>query len=231
MSRVMAFLPAYNEEAHLPAVLSELKPLIETILVVDDGSTDRTAELARAAGVEVLSRGYNLGVGETTREGLAWALKNDFDAVVMLDSDGQHKPGEITRFLEKFERDRNRLIIGARDYRQMPLRRRIPNTLGRWMLSGAVRQYLPDNQSGYRLVEKELITKLLETREKGFNFMVEMIILCLASGWDIGWVPISTIYGDEKSHQSALYQIKGFTRMCRLARKQVKRLKEQPPQD
>lgn len=223
MKRVMAILPAYNEEAHLPAVLTELKQYIETILVIDDGSVDRTVEIARDLGVNVLSRGYNLGVGQTTRDGLAWALDKGFDAAVMLDSDGQHKPSEITRFLEKFERDRNRLIIGARDYKQMPLRRRIPNTLGRWMLSSAIREYLPDNQSGYRLVEKELIVKLLDTKESGFNFMVEMIILCLASGWEIGWVPISTIYGDEKSHQSALYQIKGFIKMCRQAQREVRK--------
>lgn len=223
MKRVMAILPAYNEEAHLPAVLTELKQYIETILVIDDGSVDRTVEIARDLGVNVLSRGYNLGVGQTTRDGLAWALDKGFDAAVMLDSDGQHKPSEITRFLEKFERDHNRLIIGARDYKQMPLRRRIPNTLGRWMLSRAIREYLPDNQSGYRLVEKELIVKLLDTKESGFNFMVEMIILCLASGWEIGWVPISTIYGDEKSHQSALYQIKGFIKMCRQAQREVRK--------
>ncbi len=223
MKRIMAMLPAYNEEAHLPEVLTELKQYIETILVIDDGSVDRTVEIARDMGVNVLSRGYNLGVGQTTRDGLAWALDKGFDAAVMLDSDGQHKPGEITRFLEKFERDRNRLIIGARDYKQMPLRRRIPNTFGRWMLSRAVSQYLPDNQSGYRLVEKELILKLLETKESGFNFMVEMITICLASGWEIGWVPISTIYGDEKSHQSAVYQIKGFTKMCFQARREVRK--------
>ena len=223
MKRVMAILPAYNEEAHLPDVLTELKQYIETILVIDDGSVDRTVEIARDLGVNVLSRGYNLGVGQTTRDGLAWALDRGFDAAVMLDSDGQHKPSEITRFLEKFERDHNRLIIGARDYKQMPLRRRIPNTFGRWMLSSAIREYLPDNQSGYRLVEKELIVKLLDTKESGFNFMVEMIILCLASGWEIGWVPISTIYGDEKSHQSALYQIKGFIKMCRQAQREVRK--------
>ncbi len=223
MKRVMAILPAYNEEAHLPAVLTELKQYIETILVIDDGSVDRTVEIARDLGINVLSRGYNLGVGQTTRDGLAWALDRGCDAAVMLDSDGQHKPSEITRFLEKFERDHNRLIIGARDYKQMPLRRRIPNTLGRWMLSSAIREYLPDNQSGYRLVEKELIVKLLDTKESGFNFMVEMIILCLASGWEIGWVPISTIYGDEKSHQNALYQIKGFIKMCRQAQREVRK--------
>ena len=222
MKRVMAMLPAYNEEAHLPEVLSELKQYIETILVIDDGSVDRTVEIARDMGVNVLSRGYNLGVGQTTRDGLEWALEQGFDAAVMLDSDGQHKPSEITRFLEKFERDQNRLIIGERDYKQMPIRRRMSNTFGRWMLSKSIGQYLPDNQSGYRLVEKDLIVKLLDTKEAGYNFMVEMIILCLASGWEIGWVPISTIYGDEKSHQKALYQIKGFTKMCLQARRDVK---------
>ena len=150
------------------------------------------------------------------------ALDNGFDAVVLLDSDGQHKPSEISRFIEKYEKDRDKLIIGFRSYKEMPWRRRIPNTIGKWLLSGAVGQELPDNQSGYRLVDKELIPILLESSESGYNFMVEMISLCLAQGWQIGWVPISTIYGDERSHQNAWYQITGFTKMVRKAHRIVK---------
>ncbi len=222
MSKIMAMLPAYNEEKHLPAVLEKLKPLIETIVVVDDGSTDRTKAVAEAAGVTVLSRGYNMGVGQTTMDGLAWALDHDFEAVIMLDSDGQHDPLEVPLFVQKYEETQARMIIGERDYSQMPLIRRFSNTIGRWMLSSAVGEYLPDNQSGYRLVHRDLIKKLLNSKESGYHFMVDMIIICLASGWKIGWVPIATIYGDERSYQKVWYQIYGFTRMCLDARRKMK---------
>ncbi|HPS47077.1 MAG TPA: glycosyltransferase family 2 protein [Flexilinea sp.] len=222
MAKLVAVLPAYNEEKHISQVVRELKHYIDDIVVVDDGSVDRTKALAEAEGVTVLSRGYNCGVGQTTKDGLAWALEHGFDAVILLDSDGQHAPSEIGRFIEKYERDHNKMIIGYRDYKQMPLFRRFTNTIGKFLLSHAVGQDLPDNQSGYRLVDKELIPLLLESKEAGYNFLVEMIIVCLSQGWEIGWVPISTIYGDERSHQNAWYQIKGFTRMCIEAHRKIK---------
>ena len=95
----------------------------------------------------------------------------------------------------------------------------------------AVGQDLPDNQSGYRLVDKELIPLLLESKEAGYNFLVEMIVICLAQGWEIGWVPISTIYGDERSHQNAWYQIKGFTRMCIEAHRKIKAAEKERKND
>ena len=85
--KIMALLPAYNEAAHLAEVLRGVKKQISDILVVDDGSRDNTCEIARNEGVEVLSRGYNCGKGQSLKEGYAWALEHGFDAVIMLDSD------------------------------------------------------------------------------------------------------------------------------------------------
>ena len=68
------------------------------------------------------------------QEGLAWALEHGFDAVILLDSDGQHAPSEIVRFIDKYEQDHPKMIIGYRDYRQMPLFRRFTNTIGKFLL-------------------------------------------------------------------------------------------------
>ena len=92
--RFLALLPAYNEAAHLEQVLKAVKEQIRDILVVDDGSKDNTAEIARGCGVELLSRGYNCGKGQSLRDGYSWALEHDYDAVIMLDSDG-HRPREL----------------------------------------------------------------------------------------------------------------------------------------
>jgi len=226
MSKIAALLPAYNEEQHIGSVLDELEKYVTPILVVDDGSVDRTRAIAEEKGATVLSRGYNMGYGQSVKDGLHWVLENGFDAVVILDADGQHLPSEAGRLIQKFERDHHHMVIGFRDYKKIPLRRRIPNTIGKLLLSLAVGQSLPDNQSGYRLADKELIPLVLNSKEKGFNFAVDMIILCLANGWEIGWVPISTIYSDEKSHQKAWYQITGFTRMCLRARKAIQQAKK-----
>ncbi len=225
MEKIAALLPAYNEEKHIGGVLDELKKHISAIIVVDDGSKDLTKQIAEEKGVTVLSRGYNMGVGQTIKDGLSWAMEQGFDAVVMLDADGQHLPCEIDRLIQDYLTNHHHLVIGYRDYREIPLRRRIPNTIGKLLLSWAVGTNLPDNQSGYRLVDKEFIPLVLSSKEKGFNFMVEMITLCVARGWKIGWVPISTIYSDEKSHQKAWYQITGFTRMCAQARKTIRNSK------
>lgn len=216
--RVLALLPAYNEAAHLGAVLQSVKQQISDILVVDDGSKDNTADIARKAGVEVLSRGYNCGKGQSLKDGYTWALEHGFDAVIMLDADGQHDPACIKDFLQKFTETRAPLIIGARDYAEIPLRRRLPNLIGKTLFSAAVGKEIPDNQSGYRMLNRTLMERMLKSEESRYHFEVEMIAICIAEDWPIEWVRIPTIYGDETSSQNPLDQIFGFPKMCIKAR-------------
>ena len=224
--KVLALLPAYNEAAHLGSVLEEVKKYIDDILVVDDGSKDETASIARAAGVNLLSRGYNLGKGQSLKEGYAWALENGYEALIMLDSDGQHDPACIKDFLAKYHDTHAPLIIGARDYQEIPLRRRIPNKIGKVLFSAAVGQEIPDNQSGYRMLNRALMERMLKSEEAGYHFEVEMIAVCIANNWKIEWVRIPTIYGDEKSKQNPFDQIFGFPKMCLKARRLIQEEKK-----
>ena len=220
--KILALLPAYNEEKHLEKVLTEVKKYISDILVVDDGSADKTAEIARGTGVNVLSRGYNCGKGQSLKDGYTWALENGYDAVIMLDSDGQHDPACIPDFVKKYEETKAPLIIGARDYSKMPLRRRIPNKLGKALLSACVGQDIKDNQSGYRLLDREMMQQMLSSKQSGYHFEVEMIAIAIAEGHTIEWVPIPTIYGDEKSKIKPFEQLVGFTKMCFQCRKLIR---------
>ena len=220
--RFLALLPAYNEAAHLEKVLTEVKKYIRDILVVDDGSKDETAAIAGNCGVELLSRGYNCGKGQSLRDGYAWALEKGFDAVIMLDSDGQHDPARIPDFAAKYRASRPHLIIGARNYKEMPLRRRIPNMIGKALFSASVGKNIPDNQSGYRLLDRELMQRMLGSTENGYHFEVEMIAVCIAENWPIEWVPIPTIYDDEVSSQNPLDQLVGFPKMCLKARRMIR---------
>lgn len=197
----LALIPAHNEEARIGAVAAAAKQHL-AVLVVDDGSSDGTARAAEAAGAQVISHKINQGKGAALRSGFRAALEQGCDFVVTLDADGQHDPAEMPAFLEAFEVTHADLIIGRRDFRQMPFIRQLSNTLGTVLFSWAVGRHIPDNQSGYRLIGRRLLEMeaVLQSAEAGFEFEVEMIALAIKQGLSMEWVPIRTIYRDEKSH-------------------------------
>jgi glycosyltransferase involved in cell wall biosynthesis len=212
MTEILALIPTYNEAKHIAGVVSATLAHLP-VLVVDDGSTDDSAARAEAAGAQVLRQTSNQGKGVALRAGFRHALDRGVAAVIMLDADGQHDPAEIPKFLHAYEQSQVDLIIGARDYSHIPLIRRTSNTIGRWAYSWAVGQYIPDNQSGYRLLSRRLMQDTLASHEDRFQFEVEMITTCVVMGYRLEWVPIRTIYGDEKSHIRPLNQIYHFFRM------------------
>jgi glycosyltransferase involved in cell wall biosynthesis len=220
---ILAVIPAYNEAGHIETVV-RLTARHLPVLVVDDGSTDRTAALAKGAGAFVLRQIPNQGKGAALRRGFRHAIDAGCCAVVTLDADGQHDPDEIPKFLAAFGANPAELIVGARDYAAMPLVRRWSNTVGRWAFSWALGRRIPDNQSGYRLVGRRLMQDLLESEESGFEFEVEMIATAVRNDYPIVWVPIRTIYAGEKSHIQPLKHIVNFFRVVWQIRRSMKRL-------
>jgi glycosyltransferase involved in cell wall biosynthesis len=220
--RILALIPAYNEGRHIAEVIQQTSSFLP-VLVVDDGSKDDTALAAEAAGAEVLRQVPNKGKGAALMAGFRQAVEMDYDALVMLDADGQHDPLEIPKFLQAFEETKADLIIGQREFRYMPRLRRTTNTLGTWMFSWAVGQHIPDNQSGYRLLSRRMLEASLESRETNFEFEVEMIVDCIRHGYQLGWVPIRTIYGDETSHIRPVRHAYHFLRMVIQSRLAVRR--------
>jgi glycosyltransferase involved in cell wall biosynthesis len=218
MQKITALIPAHNEAGRIARVVEQAR-LHLPVLVVDDGSTDGTASLAQAAGAEVLRQVPNQGKGAALRAGMCRALALGCEAVVTLDGDGQHDPAEIVKFLQAYEVSRSGLIIGRRNFREMPFSRRLANSLGGWLFSLAVGQPIPDNQSGYRLISRELMERLLQSREAGFEFEVEMLATCLKEQFPLAWVPIRTIYGGEASHIQPWKHILNFMRILRITRK------------
>lgn len=197
--KILGMIPAFNESQHIAHVVIRTKAFLP-VLVVDDGSLDNTAEIAREAGAEVVRQEPNQGKGAAMARGFAYALEHGYDAVITLDGDGQHNPEEIPGFVAKFRKDHSDLIIGQRDFRKMPFVRMCSNTLGTWMYSWAIGQYIPDNQSGYRLISANLMRAMLASKNHGFEFEVEMILRCVIEKQKLGWVTIQTIYADEHSH-------------------------------
>jgi glycosyltransferase involved in cell wall biosynthesis len=209
---ILAIIPAYNEAERLVNVLAGVQACL-SVLVVDDGSTDNTAVVSEESGAMVLRQVPNQGKGAAIKAGYRWALEKDYQAVLTLDADGQHDPAEIPVFLEKYKDGSADLIIGKRDFRQMPASRRLANWLGRVTFSWAMDEDIPDNQSGYRLVSRKLMQALMESDESGFEFEVEMIRTCIRRGFVLEWVPISTIYAGESSHIDPVTHITEFLRM------------------
>ncbi|GAB4409067.1 MAG: hypothetical protein Kow00106_02440 [Anaerolineae bacterium] len=212
MPRVLALIPAYNEAERVGTVVAATR-LHLPVLVVDDGSTDDTAIRAEDAGATVLRQRPNQGKGAALRAGFRWALDAGYDAVIMLDADGQHDPAEIPAFLQTYAAQQADLIIGERTFRQMPFPRNVSNTVGRWLFSWALGQPVRDNQSGYRLLSRRMMEATLDSREQGFEFEVEMIVTCVQRGYTLAGVPIRTIYAGEKSHIKPLHQTVHFVRV------------------
>lgn len=211
-TKIVALIPAYNEKVHITTVVGKAREYLP-VLVVDDGSKDETAKLAESAGARVIRQIPNQGKGAALSRGFQYAIDEGFEALVMLDADGQHDPSEIPAFLEKYRQTGVDLIIGERDFSKMPLIRQCSNTIGRFMLSWAMGARIPDNQSGYRLLSRRLINAMLESQEHGFEFEVEMIPACIKRGWKLEWVPIRTIYADEKSHIHPVHHVINYFRI------------------
>jgi glycosyltransferase involved in cell wall biosynthesis len=219
--KILAVIPAYNEAKKIRGVISSALTQLP-VLVIDDGSSDETARISENSGATVIRQVPNQGKGVALQKGFEHAIEIGYQAVVTLDADGQHDPEEIPTFIRAYHQNRADLIIGKRDFSQIPIIRRFANTLGKWSFSWAVGQPIFDNQSGYRLISRRMMEAVLGSHESGFEFEVEMIVICIQKGYALGWVPIRTIYGGEGSHIQPLKHTIEFTRMVFQARRKMK---------
>jgi glycosyltransferase involved in cell wall biosynthesis len=193
---ILALIPAWNEATRIgPIVEATLTHL--PVLVVDDGSHDDTSAVAKAAGAAGVRHPQNQGKGVALMTGFDWALKRDYEAIVTLDADGQHDPADIPKFLAAYEAGVGELIIGQRDFSQMPFPRGYTNPFGSWLLSLALETRIYDNQSGFRLHSRRFL-ETLDLTTTGFELEVEVIVQAVCQGIPIGWVDIRTIYGIDK---------------------------------
>jgi glycosyltransferase involved in cell wall biosynthesis len=226
---VLAVVPAHNEAPHIAGVVGSLLAQGLPVLVVDDGSVDGTGDIAEAAGADVLRLRPNRGKGGALKAGFSEALSpaasaggRHWEAVLTLDGDGQHDPAEVPHFIDEWRRTGADLVVGARDYRQMPPQRWFTNTVSRVLFSQALGQRIPDNQSGYRLRSRRLAEADLASPEQGFAFEVEEIAVCVGRGWTLSWVSIQTIYGAETSDIKPWTHFVSFLRVTRRARQRVR---------
>lgn len=157
--KVIAVLPAYNEEKRINSTISKTKKYVDKIIVVDDGSEDKTAEVSKKSGAEVIRYEKNQGVGYATRTGLKRAILLKPDVIIFLDADGQHDPKYIPQFIKAIE-DGADYVCGWRDLSNYPLNRKI----GNWGLQFLTNLLCPtgikDTECGYRAVTLDAAKKI-----------------------------------------------------------------------
>jgi glycosyltransferase involved in cell wall biosynthesis len=161
---VLVIVPAFNEQESINAVLMTLLDNDYQVLVVDDGSIDKTRSIAQEAGVNVLTLPFNLGVGGALRAGFKFAVRNEFRAVVQVDADGQHDASQIVSLIDQANESGAHLVLGGRFQRSVesmtvPVVRRQVMRLLSALASRATGTTITDATSGFRLIQDPLLSE------------------------------------------------------------------------
>jgi hypothetical protein len=193
--KLLIIVPAYNEEESLPGVIRDIRthtPLAG-IIVVNDGSRDRTAAVARELGVDVLNLPFNLGIGGAMQAGYLYAAQHGYEIAVQFDGDGQHRAEELRKLLEPLARDEADLVIGSRFVQpgqyKAPIMRRIGISIFSFTLSCILESPVKDTTSGFRAANKKVIAFFSRFYPEDYP-EVEALVLLHKQGLRIAEVPV-----------------------------------------
>jgi len=204
---VFALIPALNAEQTIGSVVRDCLQQIGTVVVLDDGSTDRTGDVARANGAIVVRHEVNQGKGASLKTGFRYAVDNGYDGVITLDADGQHLPTEIPKILKAHEETGADLVIGGRAhlFGEMLPRRRVANRVSAWAIAKCAGTRVTDSQSGFRFYSTRLL-RAVTLHTNGFDMESEVIVRAGRGGFTILTTPISLgfIDGLSTSHYKPL---------------------------
>jgi glycosyltransferase involved in cell wall biosynthesis len=213
---VIAVIPAYNCEKTIGPVVRLSEKSGAKIIVVDDGSTDRTGAVAARAGAKVIRLARNRGKAAALAEGVVAARRLDPDFTVFLDADGQHNPREIPLLLEPLRENLADICIGTRlakgRHPKMPRHRHRVNKFSSGLTSFLTGLKITDLSSGYRAFNRKAL-RTLSFKGRRYDIELATILEAAAKGLRVAEVPVETIYGDERSHIHPVKLIIGTGRL------------------
>jgi glycosyltransferase involved in cell wall biosynthesis len=198
MQKKVIVIPAYNEEATVRDVVVEATRVADVVLVVDDGSRDRTGQIAADAGAIVVRHAVNRGLGGALGTGIAGAIKLDATAVVTMDADGQHRAADAARIFERLDQGDVDFVIGSRliqrvEGGRMPLLRVLFNRFGNLFTYFLFGVWVTDSQSGLRGLSRRA-AQTVELRTSGMEVSSEFIKELKDRRWRFAEIPIAAIY-------------------------------------
>lgn len=194
--KIIAVIPAYNEEATIEDVVSNTLKYVDKVIVVDDDSGDRTTEKAVKAGAEVAGLIVNMGAGFATRVGCDIASNDDADIIVTIDADGQHDPSDIPKLIEILKEENLDIVFGSRPRSEaMPLVKRIGN-LGLSLIASLLFKIkIRDSQTGFHAFTEEAYEKLRWNSSR-YGVVSEFVVKTAKNKLRFKEVEVKTIYGD-----------------------------------
>jgi len=210
---LLIVIPVFNSwEALLPLIQS-LKEIPADICIVNDGSDFIPDWAAFHPSAALLHHGANKGKGAALRTGFSYALEQGYEAVITMDSDGQHEPRFFPSFTEALRK--HPFVIGKRDFENpsMPLLRRFSNRMTSRILSWLLRVSIEDAQCGYRALRREVL-EVVETTAPGFDMESEYIIRAVRKGFAPHFIPISTVYNGSVSAIKGIRDTRSFICLC-----------------
>lgn len=215
MTNVAVLLPAYNEEIAIASMILLSLEYADEVIVIDDGSTDRTAALSKQAGATVLSHERNLGKGVALKTGFDYA--SNFDIIVTIDADGQHNPEEIPNLIKPIQDGVADIVNGSRYINghdtTTPTYRRVGQTILDTATNVASGTKLTDSQSGFRAFSSDSI-KYFEFKPDGFGIESDMLIEASHNNLRIVEVPITVRYDVQTTTENPIIQ--GLTVLMRI---------------
>lgn len=210
-----AIIPAYNAGKRIiPVIEGVRKYLGQNIIVVNDGSTDDTSQIAENKNTIVLSHNQNTGKGGALKTGFRKALSLNWSAIITLDADGQHDPKFIPDFIHTFENANFDIIIGSRMWNtgSMPFHRIFSNKTTSLLISRRIGQPITDSQSGYRLIRAGLLNEI-RLNTSHYDTETEILLKSGLKNFKIGYINIDTVYDGEPSSMNLVVDTLRFIRL------------------
>ncbi len=210
-SRICILIPAHNEARTIADVVKNVRAKGLDVLVIDDGSSDHSDQLAKEAGAMVLVNFKNQGKGFSLQRGFDYIISRDYDALITMDADGQHAIEDLDSFVALFNAQKPDIICGNRmkDHAGMPWIRFFTNKIMSALISLVSRQKIYDSQCGYRLIRADVLRNVTLS-SSAFEIESEVLIKASKKKYRIASVPVKTIYGAEVSKINPFFDTARF---------------------